>query len=96
MELIGAEKEENRKREGGKLKIGGKVTKWEEDFPPPFFFCCSLFKTTEICFGSTKMGIFYREKAFHARLKIRKNDFAPSEFPLTPLGRYYGNRCQKY
>ena len=25
------------------------------------------------------MGIFYREKAFHARKKIRKNDFAPSE-----------------
>ena len=34
---------------------------------------------TEICFGSTKMGIFYREKAFHAGKKIRKNDFAPSE-----------------
>ena len=29
-----------------------------------FFF--SLFKTTEICFGSTKMRIFYLEKAFHA------------------------------
>ena len=25
------------------------------------------------------MGIFYWEKAFHARKKIRKNDFAPSE-----------------
>ena len=25
------------------------------------------------------MEIFYREKAFHAREKIRKNDFAPSE-----------------
>ena len=25
------------------------------------------------------MGIFYREKAFHAGKKIRKNDFAPSE-----------------
>ena len=31
-----------------------------------FFFCFSLLKTTKICFGSTKMGIFYREKAFHA------------------------------
>ena len=30
-----------------------------------FFVSFSLFKTTEICFGSTKMGIFYREKAFH-------------------------------
>ena len=25
------------------------------------------------------MAIFYREKAFHAGKKIRKNDFAPSE-----------------
>ena len=33
----------------------------------------SLFKTTEICFGSTKMGIFYREKEFHAGKKLRKN-----------------------
>ena len=52
------------------MKIG-------EDFF--FFFCFSLLKTTEICFGSTKMGIFYREKAFHAGKKSRKNDFAPSE-----------------
>ena len=44
-----------------------------------FFFCFPFLKTTEICFGSTKMGIFYREKAFHARKNIRKNDFAPSE-----------------
>ena len=35
-------------------------------------FCLSLFKTTGICFESTKMGIFYWEK-------IRKNYFAPSE-----------------
>ena len=57
---------------------GGKVTKWGEDLFF-FFFFFSLFKTTEICFGSTKMGIFYQEKVFHARKKIRKNDFAPSE-----------------
>ena len=44
-----------------------------------FFFCFSLLKMTKICFGSTKMEIFYREKAFHAGKKIRKNDFAPSE-----------------
>ena len=37
------------------------------------------YKTTEICFGSTKMGIFYQEKAFHKRKKNWKNDFAPSE-----------------
>ena len=48
-----------------------------------FFF---FFKTTEICFGSTRMGIFYREKAFHAGKKVRKNDFAPlKNIPLTPL-----------
>ena len=44
-----------------------------------FFFCFSLFKTTKISFGSTKMDIFYRENAFHAVKKIRKNEFAPSE-----------------
>ena len=52
-----------------------------------FFFLLVTFKTTEICFGSTKMEIFYREKAFHAeKKKIRKNDFAPQKnFPVTPL-----------
>ena len=47
----------------GKVEIenGGKVT---------IFFFLSHFKTTEICFESTKMGIFYREKAFHAGKKI--------------------------
>ena len=39
----------------------------------------SLLKTTKIYFGSTKIEIFYREKAFHAGKKIRKNDFAPLE-----------------
>ena len=34
---------------------------------------------TKICFGSTKMEIFYWEKAFHAGKKFKKNDFAPSE-----------------
>ena len=50
----------------------------------PFFF--SLFKTMKICSGSTKMEIFYWEKAFHAGKKIRKNDFASSEkiFLLRP------------
>ena len=58
---------------------GGKLQNEERTFgpsPPPFL---SLFKTTEICFGSTKMGIFYWEKAFHAGKKSGKNDFAPSE-----------------
>ena len=38
-----------------------------------------ILKTTKICFGSTEMGILYREKAFHAGKKIRKKHFAPSE-----------------
>ena len=56
---------------GGKLEIEvGKVKKRGEDL---FFFF-----STEICFGSTKMGIFLREKIFHAeKKKIRKHDFAP-------------------
>ena len=37
-----------------------------------FFFFFSLLKTTKICFGFTKMGIFYREKAFHAGKKQEK------------------------
>ena len=36
-------------------------------------------KMTKICFGATKMEIFYWEKVFHVGKKIRKNDFAPSE-----------------
>ena len=45
-----------------------------------FFFCFSLLKTTKmkICFGSTRMGIFYREKTFHAGKKSGKI-FSPSE-----------------
>ena len=57
-------------------KEGGKVIKWGEDL---LCFCFSLLKTTKICFGSTKMRIFYREKTFQSGEKIRKNDFAPSE-----------------
>ena len=51
----------------GRWKIengGSKSYKIEEK--TFFFFCFSLFKTTKICFGSTKMEIFYREKTFHA------------------------------
>ena len=73
------EKTENCEGEGGKLELEvGKVMKRGEDLFF-FFFCFSLLKTTEICFGSTKIGIFYREKAFHIGKKIRKNYFAPSE-----------------
>ena len=70
-------KVENLKMEGGRRELQNE----ERDF----FF--SLFKTTEICLGSTKMEIFYREKYFTpGRNKIRKNDFAPLKIiPLTPL-----------
>ena len=87
------EKKENCKREGGKLKMeGGKVTKWGEHF------CFSLLKTTKICFVSTKMEIFYREKAFHAGKKIRENDFAPSgKFAQQVFGaKVVGNSNTKY
>ena len=52
-----------------KKTVKGKVDnrKWKEDKVPkwgPFFlfFCFSLFKMTKICFGCTKMEIFYRKK----------------------------------
>ena len=68
----GEEKKENKKREGGKWK--------EEKLQFFFFFLISLFKTTEICFGSTKMGItFLPGRSISRREKIRENDFAPSE-----------------
>ena len=71
----GEEKKENQKRKGGKLKMkGGKLQNDKFLFLFPF-----TFKTTEICSGSTKMGIFYREKAFQTGKIIRKNDLAPSE-----------------
>ena len=72
-----AEKKENRKKEGIKFKTEGDRRGLFFFLFFFFFFFHWLFKTTEICFGSTKMGIFYREKAFHAGKKIRKNDFAP-------------------
>ena len=51
-----------------------------------FLFLLFTFKTTEICFGCTKMGIFYRKKVFHTGKKIRKMTL-PSlkNIPLTPL-----------
>ena len=48
-------------------------------------FCFSLFKMTKICFGSTKMEIFYREKAFY----VGKKWLCPLRkiFLLRPCGR---------
>ena len=72
----------------GKVEIenGRRGWKFQNKKRTFFFFCFSLFKTTKICFGSTRMEIFYRKKAFHAGKKFRKNDFAPQKnFPITPL-----------
>ena len=49
-----------------------------------YIFRLSLFKTRE-SFGSTKIGIFYREKAFHTGKKIRKKDCPLWFFSLTNL-----------
>ena len=59
------------------MELGKVIKRGEDLYFVKFFFCFSLFSNL---FWSTKMGIFYREKAFHARKKkIRKTDFAPSE-----------------
>ena len=53
-----------------------------------FFFCLSLFETTEICLGSTKMEISTRKKHFTLG-KNRENLLCPhppkKNIPLTPL-----------
>ena len=82
------EKKENGEKEGKLRRVEN--WKWKEEKlqneERTFFFYFSLFKTTEICFGSTKIEIFFRETAFYAGKKIRKNDCAPSDiFPVTPL-----------
>ena len=54
-----------------------------------FFFLLFTFqndKNLKICFRATKMGIFYREKAFHAGKKSGKMTLPPQKnFPVTPL-----------
>ena len=85
---IEKKRRKNVKGKVGKLKIEGrKVTKWGDFFFFLFsFFCFSLFKTTEICFGSTKMEIFYQEKAFHTGKKSGKMTLPPQKnFPVTLL-----------
>ena len=54
-----------------------------------FFFCFSLFKTAKICFGCTKIEIFYREKSIsRPEKKSGKMALPPQKnFPVTPLGR---------
>ena len=50
----------------------GKVLKSGEDFFFFFFAFHFKLKTTEICFGSTKMGIFYQEKNMSRREKSQE------------------------
>ena len=70
------EKKENCKREGGKLEMEvGQVVKRGEDLF--FFFFFSLLKTTTICFGCTKMGIFYRGKKNSRREKNQEKWLCP-------------------
>ena len=58
-------------------------------------FCLSLFKTTKICFGSTKMKIFYRDKSSSCQgKKSGKTTLPPQKnFPVTPLTVKKGH-CQ--
>ena len=80
------EKKENCKREE---REGGKVwvTEWGEDPFFPLFF--SLFKTTQICFGSTKMQNLLPGKSispFSRREKNQEKWLCPlRKFPVTPL-----------
>ena len=84
----GEQKEEHCKREGGNLKAdpGKKYESMKMGRGTFFFFCFLLFET-EICFGSTKMENFYREKACHAsRKKLGKVTLPPlKNILLTPL-----------
>ena len=61
---------------------GGKLQNEERNF---------FFKTTEICFGSTKMGIFHREKAFHASGKMTPPP--KKKIPLIPLHAHTFGQC---
>ena len=73
------EKKENLKGKRLKIENGrGKGMKMSRGLFC-LFYCLSLFETTEICLGSTKMDNFYRENhVIHGEI-IRKTDFAPSE-----------------
>ena len=65
----GAEKKENQKKEGGKLKMEGEKSYKMRRRP----------LTTKICFESTKMGIFYWEKKHFMPGKNQEKWLCPSE-----------------
>ena len=58
-------------RQGKNGNWGKQEGKLKQNEVRTFFFL----NLTKICFGSTKMEIFYRKNVFYAR----RNDFAPSE-----------------
>ena len=67
-----------------------KMRRWEERISFFFFFFSFHFsKPPKFVLGLPKWKIFYQEKAFHAREKIRKNYFTPSGkfFLLRPCFR---------
>ena len=76
------EKEKGKsKRECGKLKMKGESYKMSTG---PFFFFFFFFtfhfsKPLKFVLGLPKWGIFYREKAFHARKKNQEKWLCPSE-----------------
>ena len=70
-------KKENLKGKGWKIENGrGNGMSMSRGL---FFLCLSLFETTGICLGSTKIDNFHWEKSYFTRGKIGKTDFAPSE-----------------
>ena len=77
-DVPGKKKRQGKMEQKRRKIIKGKVENWKLQkeeriffffFFFFFFFSFLLFKTTEICFGSTKMGIFYREKSISYRGK---------------------------
>ena len=83
------EKKENWKRKGGKLKMEGRrVTIQNEERTFFFFLLLTFQKPLKFVLGlpNTKMGIFYREKAFYAGKKSGKMTWPPlKNIPLKPL-----------
>ena len=78
-------KKENRKREGGKLIMeGGEVIKWGEGLF--FSFAFHFSKPLKFVLRLPRMGIFFREKSFHARKKSGNITLPPlKNIPLMPL-----------
>ena len=84
-----------RRKEGKLLKGNCKIwngsrksykNRWGPFF---FFFCFSLLKTKEICFGCTKVGIFSTEKKHFMLGKKKSGKMTlpppPKNMPVTPL-----------